>query len=209
MSTLSALLRSLLWIVVFTVLGFVIYFSFTHVFVSGRLYYDGLIATSIAAFVFLILIATRSLERLTSLRATSPELFSSAIAALFLVYSFHVTLPTIIDRSISLYVLSRIDQERGVTLEEMHNDFLAGYVSNYDSTCRRLEEQLVSGNVELRQGRYHMTQLGAGLLRVIQSVAGVVGQDQYYVTRAAPEALPYRYRVSNGQCLRLDAGDRR
>ena len=138
--------------------------------------------------------------QLLSQRFRRRELFNCVFIAALLVYAFHITLPTIIDRSISLFILSRIDPAKGQTIEEMEQAFSDGYVSGHDAVCRRIDEQLVSGNVREQNGRYVITPQGQALLGILRAIANAVGRDQYFIT-APPGHVRRTYEVENGRCL--------
>ncbi|MFN0262961.1 hypothetical protein ACKTEK_03690 [Tepidamorphus sp. 3E244] len=174
---------------------------------SGRLFYDGLIAilVSTTILLLLVLVMTRQPDKAIFGVFRRQDLVTAVFAASAAVYAFHITLPTIVDRSISLYVLSRVDQHNGATLDQMQSGFLDGYVSGYDAVCRRVDEQLGSGNIVYRDGRYVLTPTGKSILRVLRSLAGVLGQTTYFVTHG-DGTQPYSYSVGDGQCRRETPG---
>ena len=175
-----------------------VYVAYIQSFGGSRLFYDGLVAilVGIAGVLTACLLIGHARARLVQ-----PRFYSSLAAACLAVYAFHITIPTIIDRSISLFILSRVDDRAGTTLEEMQATFLDGYVSDYDAVCRRVDEQLASGNIELRGERYVLTPNGSRILASLESVASLFGQEQYFITSTQGK-LPYSYEVRGSSCLR-------
>lgn len=202
-----ALCRSVVLICVFSAVIFVFYYAFLRFFGGGRLFYDGLIAILLAVVVISVSLTISSKLGLNAARfdRTREEICSALLAASFLVYAFHITLPTIIDRSISLFVLSRMDNSNGLTVEEMQHSFLNGYVSGHDAVCRRIDEQLGSGNIRRTGDRYVITPRAEWLLVFLRSLAETFGQDQYFITRTSG-ALSFHYRLRDGHCEILPPG---
>ncbi|MCB1474062.1 MAG: hypothetical protein KDJ68_14605 [Rhodobiaceae bacterium] len=198
------ILMSALAVGVFTALSLAIYYLFLGAFGGGRLFYDGLIAIAASAAILLAAVIAATARGRTPFGGaySRQELVTAVLAASFLVYAFHITLPTIVDRSISLFILSRVDREAGLSIEEMQSAFVDGYVSGHDAVCRRVDEQLGSGNIVFRDGRYVLTPTGAMLLSGLRAMAGALGQSTYFIT-SRKGTLPYRYSVRDGQCALL------
>lgn len=88
-------------------------------------------------------------------------------------YSFVITIPSLLDRSISIYIISAVAQsgERGLTLPEIQQGFLRSYVEGTTTVEKRLHEQLVSKNFTERDGRYRITGRGEFTYRVNRGMA--------------------------------------
>lgn len=203
MKLLRDVFNSSIAILFFFVIGMIIYVLTLLVVDSARLYYDGLIA--VFAIISICYVGISILYKYAENKVSHfprQSLFTAAFAAAMLVYSFHITLPTIIDRSISLFVLSRMEGgSAGVPVEDLQASFIKGYVHNYSAICRRLDEQLISGNVVFQNNKYYLTKNGEDILKVLRWIARLVKRNEYYITDSSSEKLLYTYTVVNGQCV--------
>jgi hypothetical protein len=203
MKILKDIFYSSLAILGFFILGILIYIATLVIVDSARLFYDGLVAV-----ITIILVSYPGICLVYRYRPQWVEsvgrqtMFTAAFGAAMLVYSFHITLPTIIDRSISLFVLSRMEgSTAGVTVEQMQESFLKGYVHDYSAVCRRLDEQIISGNIEFRDQKYYLGESGEHILTMLRWIARLVQRNEYYITDKNSEKLLYTYTVENGQCV--------
>lgn len=205
MKILLSLVTASLLVVLFALLLFCGYVLYMNCFSSGFLYYDGLIGlgTSFVVLLFACIFFCR-FRRKKRIEQSIKEMFLSLLAATFLVYSFHITFPTVMNRSLSLYILSRIDTADGQSFEEVQEGFMDGYINNYSTVCRRLDEQLSSGNVYFNEGRYAISKKGKRILSILQAIAAVTGQDPYYVQRTKRRNPPLSYTVEDGRCIRVE-----
>ena len=80
----------------------------------------------------------------------------------FISYSFIITIPTLLDRSISLLFITAISEsgDSGVTREELQNIFWIYYVDGYSVVDKRIEEQLQGNNIIQKQNRFFITKKG-------------------------------------------------
>ncbi|WVH09084.1 MAG: hypothetical protein EoVTN8_406 [Fluviibacter phosphoraccumulans EoVTN8] len=71
---------------------------------------------------------------------------------LFFGYSYAITIPTIIDRSLSVYILEQIKKSGGeVSVNEYYRKINYDYFYDYKVPEMRLSEQLSSGTIEMTQ----------------------------------------------------------
>lgn len=203
MNFLKNVVGSFLEIGIFFIFGVFVYLLVLWGVDSSRLYYDGLIAVLvIIIFSYLIIFLASRYLNFSHHQFTQRSLLNAALAASTLVYAFHITVPTIIDRSISLYILSRMDgKSSGVNVGELQESFLNGYVSKNNAVCRRLDEQIVSGNIRFENGKYFITDNGERVINILRVVARLVHRSEYYVTESMSDSLLYKYKIENGQCL--------
>jgi hypothetical protein len=94
---------------------------------------------------------------------------SAVFAALLFDYAFVSTIPTILDRSVSLVILAAVDQagEVGATVQELSGKFLDVYVDGEFQVRKRIDEQIASGNFSKKEDRVYITSRGQFLERVI------------------------------------------
>lgn len=78
------------------------------------------------------------------------EKFLIVLVLFFSGYSFSISVPTVIDRSLSLYILEKIDQRGGgIRLSEMEWVFKNEYMVEHRLVDIRLTEQLKSGTISI------------------------------------------------------------
>lgn len=98
-----------------------------------------------------------------------PVLVLSSLLALSCGYIFAITVPTVIDRSLSAYLLEKIVQRGGGVKEDALNQiFIEEYIPEYRLMDVRLQEALSSGTVVVENGCIRITKKGrrvAGLTK--------------------------------------------
>ncbi|WP_313347874.1 hypothetical protein [Stenotrophomonas sp.] len=79
-------------------------------------------------------------------------------------YVFAISIPTVIDRSLSFYILEKLQQRGGGIREDaFHQVFTDEYVREHHLVEVRLTEQLQSGTVEIHDGCVTLTARGKRL----------------------------------------------
>ena len=80
---------------------------------------------------------------------------------LLLGYSFAISVPTVIDRSLSFYILEKLQQRGGgIKLDAFDQVFTQEYVKEHRLVDVRLTEQQQSGTVEIKDGCVKLTEWG-------------------------------------------------
>ena len=80
---------------------------------------------------------------------------------LLLGYSFAISVPTVIDRSLSFYILEKLQQRGGgIKLAAFDEVFTKEYVKEHRLVDVRLTEQQQSGTVEIKDGCVKLTEWG-------------------------------------------------
>lgn len=84
-------------------------------------------------------------------------------------YAFAISIPTVIDRSLSFYILEKLEQRGGgIRLDAFERVFTEEYVHEHRLVDVRLTEQLESGTIEIVDGCVVLTERGRQLTRVSQ-----------------------------------------
>jgi hypothetical protein len=79
-------------------------------------------------------------------------------------YSLAISVPTVIDRSLSFYILEKLQQRGGgIKRESMEQVFTQEYIKEYRLVDVRLTEQLQSGTIVIKNGCVLLTKKGAML----------------------------------------------
>lgn len=87
------------------------------------------------------------------------------VIALIAGYSYAISVPTVLDRSLSFYILEKIDQRGGGIRKDRFADvFTKEYLVEHRLVDVRLTEQLESGTIEDRSGCIELTPKGERLV---------------------------------------------
>lgn len=130
------------------------YFRINVVFYSAML--DGVLASVFAAVV---LFKVKSFSLFNVFEKTQ------MIAIWFLLgYVFAISIPTVIDRSLSFYILEKLDQRGGgIQLASFEDVFTKEYVKEHRLVDVRLTEQQESGTIIIQDGCVKLTERGKRL----------------------------------------------
>ncbi|QGM48051.1 hypothetical protein H2LOC_011735 [Methylocystis heyeri] len=150
--------------------------SFSHI-----LFYDGIYALA-AGFLPLVFCLNR-LKRIRAFGALSQmEEVSAALVSSSLLCAFFVLGPVTVDRSISIFMLSRFAAaEQGLTEREARDLFVSRYVDGWSQISRRLSEQERSGNLAHKGERWEITPQGRGVMKTSQGLAAIFATDPRFV----------------------------
>lgn len=127
------------------------YFNVRVLFYSSIL--DGLIATLLTSIILYF-------GRFRSVY-NSFESFLVVFVLILISYVFAISIPTVIDRSLSFYILEKIQQRGGGIREDRMEDvFIHEYVKEHRLVDIRLTEQEQSGTIVISQGCVKLTERG-------------------------------------------------
>jgi hypothetical protein len=83
------------------------------------------------------------------------------VIAILLGYAISISIPTVIDRSLSFYILEKIDQRGGGVLLSSIEDIIKDeYIKEHRLADVRLTEQLKSGTIAIEDGCIKLTDSG-------------------------------------------------
>ena len=179
-------LRQLLLLAGLTLLGFAIYVLLFWVGVGASitiLFYRG-VSLAVATAIVVGLVA------LWPARRTRDRSLPVAAAALSLSFNicFLVLPPVTVDRSVSVYLLSTIEQ-RQMSAPELQRAFIDGYVVKMGAIDRRIDEQRKSGNVTVSpDGKVRLTKQGERFLGLSRLIARLFGTDPRFVSGGSSPA---------------------
>jgi hypothetical protein len=145
------------------------------------LFYRGLVLIAIGAlFCFVVLVlASRKWTIWKPRDAVSASAFACGVAVCLL-----IVLPVTIDRSVSVFILTRMAAlpDRAFTPAEMRAIFTDVYLGRYRQIERRLEEQEISGNVARDAAGYRITPQGLTFVRLARFLSRVFQTDPRFVS---------------------------
>jgi len=145
------------------------------------LFYRGLVLIAIGSlFCFVVLLlASRKWPTWKPRDAVSACAFAFGAAVCLL-----IVLPVTIDRSVSVFILTRMAAlpDRAFTPDEMRATFTEVYLGRYQQIERRLEEQEISGNVARDAAGFRITPQGLAFVRLARFLSRVFQTDPRFVT---------------------------
>lgn len=128
-----------------------LYFKVNVVFYAAIL--DGVIAAALCTAILLIVPWFKPLGALEKLQLV--------VIWLLLGYGYAISVPTVLDRSLSFYILEKLDQRGGGIREDAFPDvFIKEYMPEDHLVAVRLTEQLQSGTIVIRNGCVLLTDKG-------------------------------------------------
>ena len=168
------------------VLGFVLLVAATRLGLFGGiaiLFYRGLAdLIAITPVLMLVLALLLRLPWPAGLLA-GRDAVAAALVAVALNLAAFVVGPVTVDRSVSVFMLSRLEQAQApATAEELRGDFTTIYLREWDQIGRRLDEQIASGNVEQAPGgRYRLTAQGRSFMATARTMSRLFAGDPRFV----------------------------
>lgn len=152
--------RALLATVAFVVVLLIVYYIHMRYFRVGVVLYstifDAFLSVVIVAGAGFVLRAFAGFSRLELIQLVAIWLLGG--------YIFAISVPTVIDRSLSFYILEKLQQRGGGIREDAFRQvFTEEYVREHHLVEVRLTEQLQSGTIEIHDGCVRLTERGERL----------------------------------------------
>lgn len=165
-------------------LGFMIFIALLHSAIlrsNPILFYRGLMLAMLDAGILalLLLLAFRRLRG-----GDAATLLASVTASLSVNLAFLVVIPVTIDRSISVFLLSRIEAappEAPLDVPGLRDVFIRDYVFDMAQVDRRIDEQTRSGNISVDHGKIRLSAQGARFMRLSRYLSTMFGTDPRFV----------------------------
>ncbi|CAM8648001.1 MULTISPECIES: hypothetical protein [Sphingobium] len=154
------------------------------------LFYRGVLIAFIGALLLGLLLAIAA-RRITALDL-STGVGAVALSLAFNI-SFLIVFPVTFDRSITMFLLARIERQDGqLTPPMLEKLFVREYLGDLHQIDRRMSEQTLSGNiVQHDDGRIALTPQGRRLLSSARRIGSWFAADPRFVT--APQPAPPRH----------------
>jgi accessory gene regulator protein AgrB len=150
-------LKFLTLMLVFGVTLAVIYVIHSWYFKVDVVFYSAIADGVLAAVVTLLVACTFKWFR----TFTGFEKLQSFVICLLLGYGFAISVPTVIDRSLSMYILEKLQQRGGgIQLAAFDTVFKDEYMKEHRLVDIRLTEQRQSGTIVIENGCVKLTEWG-------------------------------------------------
>ncbi|WP_420145213.1 hypothetical protein [Sphingobium sp.] len=148
------------------------------------LFYRGVLIAFAAALLLAIISGLAS--RRIALLDVSTVMGGVALSLAFNI-SFLIVFPVTFDRSITMFLLARIERQDGrLTPTALEDVFVREYLDDMRQIDRRISEQTLSGNiVQGDDGRIRLTPQGRRLLSSGRTIGRWFGADPRFVTAPA------------------------
>lgn len=112
---------------------------------------------------------------------TSVATFSIFLLAAF---CFNLTVPAIFDRSVTVYLLNTLENNRsGMSETDIRNEFVTVYFGENHGIRKRLHEQMQGGNVLYRDGQYYITKKGTRIISIARILSKIYTLDPKIVEK--------------------------
>lgn len=139
---------------------FLVYFLTIRLFPINVVFYSSLYAAFAALFPFALLLKILPLFRAFDFF----ERFNIVVVAGLVGYIFAISVPTVIDRSLSFYILEKLQQRGGaIQLSKFEDIFSNEYIREHKLVDIRLTEQSESGTIYVDGDCVRLTARGAAL----------------------------------------------
>lgn len=172
--------KVLKWAALYYAAAMGLYLVVRQVFPDPIIFYQGLAIIAFATLGFSTAITIACLVSRISITQRDMQLTAILIAALSL-YGTHVTVPSLLDRSISLYLIGLTHEGGAKTLPEYRDLFYRGFIVRNGAIEKRLHEQVRSGNITEVSGTYTLSRRGAMIYHLNQMLAKIFNTDVRYV----------------------------
>jgi hypothetical protein len=158
--------RAVFALIIFFIVFFAIYFVHIKYFNVEVLFYssifDGILAAAITAII------THSSDYFGLYNQFEKALMT--LVWLLVAYSIAISVPTVIDRSLSFYILEKLNQRGGgIQLARFEEVFTREYIHEHRLLDVRLTEQQKSGTIQIVDGCVLLTDWGRFLSRISRS----------------------------------------
>jgi len=155
MKLISSVLCGLVFVIIY-VITYLIHIKFFQVDV---VFYTAMADGVIASLLMLIVLSVMKVFN-------AFEKFLLICIFLLIGYSIAISLPTVIDRSLSIYILEKIQQRGGgIKLDSFEEVFTKEYVKEHRLVDVRLTEQVQSGTITIENGCVKITEKGKNITK--------------------------------------------
>jgi hypothetical protein len=111
--------------------------------------------------------------------------FSGFAISFLLIFLFLGTVPFNSDRSYTIFSLGFLyeNADKSYTQEEMEQVFVDGFIKNFGATKKRIAEQMNTGYVKEKDGRYYISESGKRFIELFRLI------DFFFPTATNPSSL--------------------
>lgn len=174
----------LFWFFLVLIVQLLIFVAARWTFPNSIIFTQGLMTMGLTSASFVALIFIISKHRLGMYESVVRTL--TTLLACLTFYSFLITIPTLLDRSISIFLLAELDsdQDQVMTTDHLSQAFMEGYVDGVFQVEKRIAEQVSIGNFERTAvNEVRLTRRGEIVASVNRFLANIFRVDSRYTNR--------------------------
>ncbi len=155
------LIRSGIATFTFVALLFLIYYLHITFFNINVIFYSAIVDGIVATFLASLILFTVTYFQLFNWFEKTQLIIIWLLAG----YAFAISVPTVIDRSLSFYILEKLQQRGGgIKLNSFERVFTQEYVKEHRLVDVRLTEQVESGTIHIEDGCVKLTKKGENIV---------------------------------------------
>ena len=155
------LIRSGIATFTFVALLFLVYYLHITFFNINVIFYSAIVDGMVATFLASLILFTVTYFRLFNWFEKTQLIIIWLLAG----YAFAISVPTVIDRSLSFYILEKLQQRGGgIKLNSFEQVFTQEYVKEHRLVDVRLTEQVESGTIHIEDGCVKLTKKGENIV---------------------------------------------
>lgn len=118
----------------------------------------------------------------TSFGLDMKDVFISFVLFFGFTLGWYTLVPVTVERSISVYMLSYMDQNnKPVTEEDFEKIFFNNYITKYGAFRKRFKEQLLSGNIKQVDDGFVITENGRRVVNLFRGSASLFNTEKWLV----------------------------
>jgi hypothetical protein len=142
-----------------------------------------ILSALIVCVITLVLVSKKNAKILNFL--DNKLVFSGFAVSFLLIFIFWGTVPFTSDRSYTIFSLGYLydNVDKSYTQEEMEQVFIDGFVKNFGATKKRIAEQMNTGYIKEKDGRYSISESGKRFIELIRLI------DFFFPTATNPSSL--------------------
>lgn len=146
------------------------------------LFYRGVVLLIISA-VFAAIIVWIGMRLFKKLELGMKDVMAVFFSFLGLTLAWFTLVPVTVERSISVYMLSYMDENdtKEITAEEFGKIFMDDYIEKFGAFEKRFEEQSVSGNIKEQGDGYVITDSGRFVVNLFRLASKIFATDRRLV----------------------------
>ena len=154
---LKKILRGITLVILYLILLTIVNFVHMRYFKVDVVFYSALLDCMIALILLTLTVFAFKITAIFS----SFELIQLFFSCLLLGYILAISVPTVIDRSLSFYILEKLEQSgTGIARDDFEYVFTQGYSAEHKLVDVRLTEQVQSGTISIKNGCVALTNKG-------------------------------------------------
>ena len=154
-------------LLIFLIIFISIYLIHINFFFIDVIFYSAIFDTILASIITILILCFNDYFKIFLFF----EKLQISIIFLLIGYSISISIPTVVDRSLSFYILEKIDQrDGGIKKSSFEEIFIKEYMAEHQLVKVRLTEQLKSGTIIIEDGCVKITNFGKKMVKFSKNI---------------------------------------